>query len=204
MLSTSVHNGVNFGFLRDYDGWKEAIDASACNVYALPSNSFTNTLNKKDGSPSIEWQSPVAVAPAHIIHYTPEKVMQTGAQLFFLDRKVENEMWHYVENEKSDFSFMNRMVSKWKSGELPETFTMLHLARELIDAGLMKHLNAEAGIQPIDLPKSPYADIMKNDIAWLKQRSDEKSSGINYRTDWSKQPENQPGQRPGMARGAAG
>lgn len=199
MLSTGVHQGLNFSFLRDYDGWKAALDSAACSVYALPSENFINTLNKKDGTSSIEWQSPVAVTPAKIIRYTPETVMQTGAQLFFLDEKIQTGMWHYDEKEDSDFSFMNKAISKWKSGALPESFTMLHLARELIDAGLMKHLNAETDIRPIDLPKSPHADVIKDDIDWLKQQAGREQSAMHYRTDWSKNPRNQPGGLAGVS-----
>lgn len=170
MLSAGECEGKNFAIFRDYNSWKKDIDASACNVYVLPSDTFSNTLRKIDGTPTIEWQSSASVTPHKIIHYTPEDVMRTGSQLFFLDPKIGKEIWHYDPKGSDDFSFMNRIVAKHNSGALPPEFTIMHLAKELMDAGIMKHLNKNTGINPIPLDNSPYAGVIKEDIEWLKQK----------------------------------
>ncbi len=170
MLSAGTCNGKNYSFFRDYDNWIKQLNTSACNVYVLPSNTFKNTISKKDGNPTVEWQSSVAVTPIKAIHHTPETVMQTGAQLFFLDHKIKPEIWHYDKNIPADKSFMNRLAQKVDSGILPESFNMFHIAKELIDAGIIKHLNSEMNIHPVQLDESPYSHLIKDDISWLKNQ----------------------------------
>lgn len=195
MLSAGEYGSRNFAIFRDYEGWKNELANAACNVYALPSASFTNTLSKTDGKPTIEWQSTVAVTPDHIIHHTPETVMHTGAQLFFIDPKISNEIWHYNPKESATYSFMNRITAKHDAGILPPSFSVMNIARELIDAGLMRHLNADTGIEPITLEKSPAGELIKEDIDWLKQqiaksdpgRADGKpwAAALGPRTGWA-------------------
>lgn len=179
MLSTSVDHGVNFAFFIDYDEWKKQIDASASSLYALPSESFTQTLNK-DGTPSIEWQSRVAVAPAEVIKYTPEKVMETGAQLFFLDKKITKDLWHYNPSQGDNDTFMNRMMAKMKAGILPNDGGMFIVARALKEAGLLKHLNEEVAIKPKMLEPSPVVDAIREDIEWLKAQTAAKAAPITF------------------------
>ena len=38
----------------------------------------------------------------------------------------------------------------------------------MIDAGLMRHVNADLGINPITLPASPNPEIIGEEIEWLK------------------------------------
>lgn len=190
MLSAGVINGMNFSFFRDYDSWHKEISRAACNVYELPPETFINTLKANSGTPSIEWQSPVSVAPTRAIHQTPESVMESGSQLFFLDAKVKPELWHYDPSVSVDSSFMNRFDAKCKSGALPESFSMLNLARELIDAGIMTHLNVDASINPVALEKSPHGDVIKEDIEWLK-------SEMAKTKIWTTDPRNQSGRRSG-------
>jgi hypothetical protein len=170
MLNSGESTGKIFAVLRDYDAWKEDISHSVCNLYVLPANTFINTVSTKDGSPTIEWQSTVAVVPDHVIHHTPESVMQTGAQLFFLDSKVTSNMWHYQPEKPAAVSFWNRVSAKKAAGILPDSFTMFDIAKELIDAGIMRHLNAETSIRPLVLAKSRYGALIKDDIEWLKQQ----------------------------------
>ena len=162
--------GTHFGVFRDYDDWKKTLASSACSVYALPSDSFVNTINKRDGHPTKEWMSSQAVQPEQVVRYTPEKVMQKGVQLFFLTPQVEKELWNYDETKGPEHSFMNRMEAKRKAGIIPPSFTGMHLAKELIDAGLMTHLNADAGISPVALPSSPHVEAVREDIQWLKEQ----------------------------------
>lgn len=170
MLSAGTTDGRNFAVFRDYDSWKQTIDAAPCSVYVLPSDTFTNTLNKTDGRPTPEWLSPVAVQPQEIRYQTPETVMQTGAQLFFLDKGITEQLWHYDPSKPADSSFLNRITAKQQAGLLPSTFTPMDLHAGLMQAGLMRHLNAETNIQPIEVPHSPCAAIIQEDIDWLKQQ----------------------------------
>ncbi len=171
MLQAGECDGKNFSIFRDYNTWAEKLKSSDCNVYALPSENFINNINKKDGKPTKEWQSDIEAKPVFSIHYTPEKVMETGAQLFFLNPEVNPDIWHYTKEYSSSESFLNRVTQKRNSGILPESFTVFNLARELIDAGLMAHLNAKTNIKPANLEKSPYAYLIKDDIDWLKQQT---------------------------------
>lgn len=172
MLTTSnsgKEGEVNIGIFRDYDSWKKEIESAQCKLYYLPSDSFINTINKQSGRPSPEWQSRESVTPATAERYTPEMVMDTGVQLLFLDKKVSGELWHYNPHKSNDYSFMNRIDAKRKAGILPEDFSMLDICETLIDAGIMKHLNTKMGIKPIPMTKSPYADLIKDDVEWLEQ-----------------------------------
>jgi len=169
MLSSGVDNGVDVSIFRDYEGWKNAISSSASSVYALPSASFTQTISK-DGKPGLEWTSTQTVMPDHVIKYTPEKVMETGAQLFFLDKKIPKEFWHYDPKAAPDATFSNRIMAKVNAGQIPKDGMLFVVNKELIDAGLMKHLNKETGIKPVMLVKSPLGDLLKDDIEWLKSK----------------------------------
>lgn len=170
MLSTGVDNGRTFAVFSDYDTWKKEIDSSSCAVYALPTNTFVQTIDKRDGKPSIEWQSRVPVQADHIIKYTPEQVMQTGAQLFFLDPRISKDKWHYDAQHPDYDSFQNRLAKKQAAGLLPPDLTAVKIYKALINQGVMTHLNADTGIQPMQIEDSTHIAIIQEDIDWLKQQ----------------------------------
>lgn len=170
MLGTGVENGRKFAVFSNYDTWRKEINSSSCEVYALPTDTFVQTLDKRNGQPSIEWQSRMPVQATHIIKYTPEQVMQTGGQLFFLDPGISKDKWHYDAGHPDHDSFQNRLERKHKAGLLPPDLTPLKIYKALINAGVMTHLNADTGIQPIQLEDSPHIAIIQEDIDWLKQQ----------------------------------
>lgn len=170
MLGAGVDGGINFSVLRDYDTWRKEIDASTCAVYAMPTDTFVQTMDKRNGQPSLEWQSAVPVKADHIIKYTPEHAMQTGAQLFFLDARISHDKWNFDEEHPEHDSFQNRIQKKYKAGLLPPDLTPLVIYKALVDTGVMTHLNSVEGIQPAQIPDSPHIAAIQEDIDWLKQQ----------------------------------
>ena len=65
MLRTGVDGGRSFAVFSDYDTWRKEIDSSSCAVYVLPADTFVQTVDKRSGQPSIEWQSRVPVQADH-------------------------------------------------------------------------------------------------------------------------------------------
>ena len=187
MLTTSnsgIGGVLNIGIFRDYEGWRKEIENTACQLYFLPSESFTNTINKNGGHPSPEWQSKESVTPVSSERYTPEMVMNLGVQLFFLDKKVSGELWHYNPHKDDCYSFMNRIDAKRKAGILPDNFSTLDICECLIQAGIMTHLNAKMGINPTPTTQSPYSDLIKDDVQWLVEKMQERKQ---EKTSWTTQ-----------------
>jgi len=180
MLSTGVQNGVHCCIISDRDAWKKEIDAANSGVYALPSASFTNIFDKENNKPSNEWTSTVAVTPDHSVKYTAQKVMEEGAQLFFLDKDIPKAVWQSDPSKGKDGTFMNRLNAKRDAGILPKDFHTFELASALIDAGLMQHGNVIDNIKPITLPRSPAAAAIKEDIEWLKQQMPAKQASAEF------------------------
>ena len=170
MLNSGTDHGIKYAAFTDYDKWQQEIENSPCTVYALPTNSFTQTMDKRDGTPSIEWQSPVAVQADHTIQYTPEKVMQEGGQLFFLDASIGRDKWHYDQQNPDHDSFWNRVQAKHDAGLLSDSITPLQIYKALVDNGIMMHLNAKLGIRPATIQPSPDIAAIQEDIDWLKQQ----------------------------------
>lgn len=178
MLSASnsgMSGEINIGLFRDYEGWKNELKDTACKLYSLPSESFSNTINKTGGHPSPEWLSEKSVTPAYSERYTPEMVMNLGVQLFFLDKKISGEMWQYNPHKEDNYSFMNRLEAKRKAGILPEKFSALDIYDSLIRAGVMTHLNSQTGIKPVKMEKSSYSELIKDDVQWLIDKMQEKN-----------------------------
>lgn len=170
MLGAGVTDGHNFAVFRDYDAWKADIDKQACKLYALPAKSFTQSINSRTGKPTIEWQSNTPVQATDAIEQTSDTVMQTGAQLFFLDKSISKELWNFDEAYPEHDSFMNRIERKVRSGHLPKDISPLQIYQALIDQGLMTHLNKDRDINPLHIEQCPYKATIQEDIDWLKEQ----------------------------------
>lgn len=173
MLSAGRYKDTNFGIFRDYDSWKKKVDSAQSTLYTLPSESFTNTIDSKTGNPTKEWKSRESVMPVEITRCSPETVMETGTQLFFLDKNITKEMWSYDPKKNANASFMNRLTEKYNNGLIPQSFSPLHIIKELLDNGMAKHMNLESSKNAIHIEKHPDSHLIQDDIEWLKSRLSE-------------------------------
>lgn len=161
------HGAINIATGTKYDEWKQALQNSACTLYTLPADTFSNTIRQFDNTSTDEWTSTQAVRPLKAERVTPEDVMRAGGQLIFLQPEIDGEVWS---------QFTQIILRHIDEGYDPKEFTGVHLLRELQDAGLIQHyLNAEAGINPIEFPKSQLgAALLKDGVTWLRGQTDQR------------------------------
>lgn len=163
MFSVMSADGLNVALFTDYEKWQERTASAPCALYHLPPDSFSNTVSTYDGQPTQEWTSRSTVTPIATEQVTPQGVMQTGAQLFFLDSAIDRPVWD---------GFLAKITPKLEPFH-KDGFHGHHLLRELQDAGLVAHhLNQEQGVESATLPKHHAAgQAIREDIADLKQQA---------------------------------
>jgi hypothetical protein len=151
MLSVNGHGEPMLAAIINRVGWEAEFKNRTPAVYTFSSNGFQNT-RRPDGTVTLEWTSANAATPIASEQMTKKAIMETGAQLFFVEHPhITKQVWH-----------------QWRKANFGSVTPSLDLYAALHRERLIEHENERLGIKPIVLEEHYKQGLYDTEIKNLK------------------------------------